>query len=91
VLGWHSRCDWAANPSHEVWDSYHEPSKLAFGYFKEFGVDRIPPKVQGRDLLRAGLKGGPHFRALLDAAYELQLEDPSLSTEELVQRVLDAQ
>jgi tRNA nucleotidyltransferase (CCA-adding enzyme) len=92
VLGWHSRCDWAANPAHSVWDDSHQPSKLAFKYFEEFGVGKIPPKVQGRDLLRAGETGGPHFRKLLDAAYQLQIEHPELTTEELVERVLaDAQ
>lgn len=32
-----------------------------------------PPFVTGDDLVRAGLKPGPHFRPLLDSLYDLQL------------------
>jgi tRNA nucleotidyltransferase (CCA-adding enzyme) len=88
VAGWLSRCDWAAHPDHDLWDETHQPSKLAFQWHKELGAKPIPKKVQGRHLIRAGLKPGPEFRDLLDEAYELQLENPALTEAELVAAIL---
>jgi len=90
VLGWHSRCDWAANPSRTVLDECHAPSQLAFTYFKEFGVGKVPPKLQGRDILAAGIKPGPQIGKALAAAYDAQLENPDLTNEQLVEIALRA-
>jgi hypothetical protein len=36
--------------------------------------------LDGRDLIRMGMKPGPHFRELLDGLLRRVLEDPSLNT-----------
>lgn len=46
-----------------------------------------PPLLTGHDLIRHGLKAGPHFKHLLDAVREAQLEGTVSSPEEALQLV----
>jgi poly(A) polymerase len=55
------------------------------------GTDtRPPPKLTGRDLIIAGLKPGPLFKVLLNAAYDRQLENDSVTKELLLKEALNA-
>jgi poly(A) polymerase len=51
---------------------------------------RPPPKLTGQDLILSGLKPGPLFKALLNAAYDHQLEDGSVTKELLLKEALNA-
>lgn len=78
VLGWLSRCDSIGSQvelplSHVLQMGDHDPSRLCWQHFEEFGEKPIPHLLQGRDLIKAGLKPGPHFGDRLKAAYEAQL------------------
>ncbi len=46
----------------------------------EFGNSEILPEplIKGRDLIALGIKPGPHFKKLLDYAYEMQLSDKKI-------------
>jgi poly(A) polymerase len=51
--------------------------------------NRPPPLVTGRDLIQQGLKPGPVFKKLLDYAYDRQLDDESITKENLMQEVME--
>jgi tRNA nucleotidyltransferase (CCA-adding enzyme) len=79
LMGWMSRCDWAAKGAvtgdRNVLEPIdHVPSMKCFAYFAEFGKEEIAPILQGRHLIEAGYKPGRMFGAALKAAYEAQLE-----------------
>jgi tRNA nucleotidyltransferase (CCA-adding enzyme) len=86
VIGWMSRCDCCGRPDRHIGDQdlEHEASDACWAHFSEFGVDPIAPKLQGRDLIAAGHKPGPHFGSMLHLAYEAQLEDDGLSKDDLL-------
>jgi poly(A) polymerase len=50
---------------------------------------RPPPLVTGRDLIQQGLKPGPMFKKLLDYAYDRQLDEESITKENLMQEVME--
>jgi poly(A) polymerase len=52
--------------------------------FEAAAVETIRPKllVTGRDLIAAGYRPGPEFKAMLEAAEDAQLEDAATTTEE---------
>ena len=43
-----------------------------------------PPLITGDDLVRQGLQPGPHFKAMLDAVREAQLEGTITTAEEAI-------
>ena len=55
--------------------------ELAFESLLAKGDVAPPPLVTGDDLIAAGLRPGPAFKAALDAAYDAQLEDRVLTKE----------
>ena len=68
----------------------HESSSRIFDYVAEFEEDSsaVVPKVQGRDLIAAGLRPGPLFGKILGEALEIQDSDSALSREEILAQVL---
>jgi tRNA nucleotidyltransferase (CCA-adding enzyme) len=86
VIGLVSRCDCCGRPDRQIGDPdlEHEVSDSCFARFDEFGEDPIPRKLLGRDLINAGFKPGTRFGVMLGAAYEAQLEDDSLSKDDLL-------
>jgi len=94
VLGWLSRADWAGRrlgrsaliPSELGARVEHRPSKLCFEWYRELGKEPIEPKLKGRHLIEFGMEPGPKFKAILDDAFQIQLDNPGLTTEELWRR-----
>jgi tRNA nucleotidyltransferase (CCA-adding enzyme) len=76
VLGWLCKADSAGRTNRSINDD-HQPSKLCFEYFKEFGSGKIAPIVQGRDLIELGLQPSKEFKTILTTAYDLQMTDYS--------------
>jgi len=82
VLGLVSRCDCCGRPTREIshgWpygdpDLEYDVSKNCFDYFSEFGEKPIEKIIQGKDLIKEGMKPGPLFKYCIDAAYQLQLD-----------------
>lgn len=72
IIGYMSLSDGTAHPDKTEAD--HRPSKLCWQYAEEFGVEKVAPLLQGRDLAAAGHKPGPAFGKALQAAYEAQLD-----------------
>ena len=88
VIGWMSRCDCGGRPDRNIGDQdlEHDASDACWAHFSEFGVDPIPPKLQGRDLIAAGFRPGVAFGTMLHLAYEAQLEDDNLSKDDLLKK-----
>ena len=93
VLGWLSRADWAGRRNRSALTAFengekveHRPSKLCFEWYKELGKEPIEPKLKGRHLIEHGMEPGPKFKVILDAAFQIQLENPGFTTEELWRR-----
>lgn len=86
IIGWMSRCDCCGRPDRHIGDPdlEHETSDACWAHFEEFGEQPIPRKLLGRDLIAAGYKPSPAFGVMLDAAYEAQLEDDTLTTDDLL-------
>lgn len=95
--GYLSRADWVGSrPSgvrnidgHGELDGEVEDHKIAaecWRMFKE--LEKAEPLVGGRDLIAAGVKPGPQMGELIRAAYAVQLDEPGLSKEELIARVM---
>ncbi len=86
VIGWMSKCDCCGRPDRHIGDPdlEHQASDACWAHFSEFGEQPIPPLLQGRDLIAAGMKPGVHFGTMLHAAYEAQLEDDTLSKDDLL-------
>ena len=95
VLGWLSRADWAGRHNRSALTAFdngekveHRPSKLCFEWYKELGKEPIEPKLKGRHLIEHGMEPGPKFKVILDAAFQIQLENPGFTTEELWRRAV---
>jgi len=68
----------------------HESSSRIFDWAEKFDADNsaVQPKVQGRDLIKAGLKPGPLFGKILAEALELQFSDDTLDADQILAQVL---
>jgi len=86
-LEWQERSLRSGEPNWE-----HDTSERVMDWAVEFEKDdsAVEPKVQGRDLVAAGLKPGPDFGKILKKALELQYSDSGLSKEEILSQVLAA-
>lgn len=73
ILGFVCKADSAGRTGRSLSDP-HSPSELCWRWHEILGVDPIKPLVQGRDLIAIGLRPGPNFKVLLDAAMEMQLD-----------------
>ncbi|MDB2686179.1 HD domain-containing protein [Mariniblastus sp.] len=73
VLAWISKADSAGRTGRSIED-VHEVSEKCFELFAEFGASAIEPIVKGRHLVAMAMTPGPGFKAILDQAYELQLD-----------------
>ena len=51
-------------------------------------LEKAEPLVGGRDLISAGVTPGPEMGKLIKAAYAIQLDEPELSKDELIDRVM---
>ena len=85
ILGWVSKADSAGRTGRSIYDK-HRPSELCFEWCNTLGLEEVKPLVQGRDLIKKGLKPSPLFSSLLRNAMELQLE--GLSKEEILSSIL---
>ena len=84
VLGWLSRADWAGRPGRDPLQGGGSiPAANCFWWHEKLGAEPIKPVVNGRDLIAEGYEPGPHFKVGLDAAFDAQLENDSLSREAL--------
>jgi len=73
VLGWTSKADSSGRTGRSIED-VHETSEKCFQIFELLGARGIEPIVKGRELIARGIKPGPAFKAILNEAYELQIE-----------------
>ena len=85
ILGWQSKADSAGRTGKDVITDKHKTSEECFKLFKEFGVTKIRPLVQGRDLIELGLKPSEDFKSILNECYEKQLD--GYSKEEIIKNV----
>ena len=78
VLGWMCKCDSCGDPDGRARigspDFEHETSKACWDHFDDIGPEPIKPILMGRHLQNAGVKPGPVFKKMLDAAYEQQMQ-----------------
>lgn len=86
VLGWMCKCDSCGSPFVNIGDPdfEHQTSQLCFDHFSGLGADPVAPILMGRHLIGAGVKPGRHFKAMLDRAFEAQIEDDTLGVDELL-------
>ena len=86
VIGWMSKCDCCGNPIKSIGDPdlEHEYSQNCFNRFDDLGPEPVKAILMGRHLVAAGHKPGPSFKIALDAAYDQQLDNDSLTQEELL-------
>ena len=84
ILGWVALCDKAASDS-TILQTGHFRSTACWTWFMRMGAVTAPiqPKLKGRHLIMKGHIPGPKFSIILKAAYEAQLEDDTLTPEEL--------
>jgi tRNA nucleotidyltransferase (CCA-adding enzyme) len=82
---WGSRSLASGKPNWE-----HKSSERVFDWAEQFDGDRsaVTPKVQGRDLIAAGMKPGRHFGKILEEALELQFAEADLDKDAILARVL---
>ena len=73
ILGWISKADSSGRTGRSIED-VHKPSEKCFEVFELLGEQVIEPIVKGRDLIEMGMKPGPAFKAILNKAYELQID-----------------
>ena len=92
VLGWMCKCDSCGGPSVHIGDPdlEHETSEKCWDHFSEFGADPEAPILMGRHLIEAGVKPGHHFKAMLDAAFEAQIENEHMSVDDLLKVALSS-
>ena len=90
VIGWQSKCDHCGRPERKIDnpDLGHKISEHCFSRFDDLGAEPVAPILQGRDLIAAGIKPGKHMGVALKAAHEAQLDDESLSKEDLLEVAL---
>ncbi len=78
VLGWVCKCDSCGDPGGQDRigspDFEHETSQACWNHFDDIGPEPIKPILMGRHLQDAGVKPGPVFKKMLDAAYEQQMQ-----------------
>lgn len=86
LLGFLSKCDSAGRTGRSLNDP-HSPSERCWELLEEFGVEPIKPLVMGKDLINLGLKPGPQFGKILSQLYEAQIEDETLSKEDLIKLI----
>jgi hypothetical protein len=86
------KCDSCGGPSVHIGDPdfEHETSEKCWDHFSEFGADPEAPVLMGRHLIEAGVKPGHHFKAMLDAAFEAQIENEHMSVDDLLQVALSS-
>ena len=86
VLGWMCKRDSCGSPFVNIGDPDldHETSQLCFDHFSDLGSDPVQPILMGRHLIDAGVKPGPHFREMLDRAFEAQMDDETLTVQDLI-------
>lgn len=73
ILGMVSKADSAGRTGRSIHDK-HKVSELCFEWFDTLGATKIVPLVQGRDLIKLGLKPGPQFSKILKEAFSMQIE-----------------
>lgn len=90
-MAWMSRADWAGRPERDALNpgQDHVPSRMCLEYFERLGANPVPPRLLGRHLIVAGLTPDKSFKERLAKAYEAQLDDDTLTTEQLLQLALN--
>lgn len=86
VLGWMSKCDSCGCPHKHIGDPdlEHQTSQLCFDHFSDLGAEPVKPLLMGRHLIQAGIKPGRQFKAMLDRAFEAQIDNPTLTVDDLL-------
>ena len=66
-----------------------EAEKWILEIAKTQNIMQNAPKqiVQGRDLIELGMKPSPRFKEILNQAYELQIEDETLTKDEIIKKL----
>lgn len=92
VISYMSLCDHCGRPHRGPNDPDLDAkySKNCMEKFHEIGPEPVKRVLMGRDLIQAGIKPGPVFKKALDAAYEVQMDDATLSKEQLLSVALIA-
>lgn len=64
-----------------------EPMEWFIEKVRELDIERKPPEpiLMGRHLIELGSKPGPHFKEILDAVYELQLDGKVTTLDEAIE------
>ena len=91
VLGWMCKCDSCGSPFVSIGDPdfEHQTSELCFDHFSDLGAEPVAPILMGRHLIQAGVKPGRHFKAMLDRAFEAQIDDDTLGVDDLLEVALE--
>jgi tRNA nucleotidyltransferase (CCA-adding enzyme) len=82
VLAWVTQADGTARTGRDVEEPVDELAVL-FKYSSMFGKARIGPVLLGRHLIARGHKPGPGFKAILDKAFQYQLDTGCVDVDEL--------
>jgi hypothetical protein len=82
VLAWVTQADGTARTGRDVEEPVDELAML-FKYSSLFGKARIGPVLLGRHLIARGHKPGPGFKAILDKAFQYQLDTGCVDVDEL--------
>ena len=98
VIGWMSKCDSCGRPDHMPGhqgrcigdpDYEHKISQVLFSRYEDMMNEPAPQIINGKHLVGAGFKPGPGFKDALRAAHDAQLDNPSLSEDDLLKVATD--
>ena len=95
--GYLSRADWVGSRPFGIRDidgtgeycgefEYHEIASECWRMFDE--LEKATPLVGGKELIQSGVEPGPAMGELIRKAYAIQLDEPELSKDELIARVM---
>lgn len=74
VIGYISKADAAGRTGRSLNDP-HLPSEKALELYERYGEKKMPPILNGRDLISVGYEPGPVFKGILDKAYTMQVDE----------------
>ena len=88
IIGMMSKCDACGNHNKTIADPdlEHEISEKCFSLYADLGNQPVTQLVQGRHLIAKGHKPGPNFGPVLKQIYDLQIEDETLTLENLIEK-----
>jgi tRNA nucleotidyltransferase (CCA-adding enzyme) len=87
VLGYLSHADSSGVGFDRSVEDENPKLQMCLDYFEKLGEEPVKPVLMGRHLIAAGMEPGPQFQHILKRGYEIQLENPELTAEELLGRM----